>query len=282
MVDGIRKIVALFSDQERRQLPWLLLAVVLMGILEVAGIASVMPFLAIVTNPDTIQTSQKLHAIYQTFGFTSVKSFLVAIGAVVLLLIVLSNLVTGLTTWLLLGYSWMRNHTLSTRLLKNYLNQDYDYFLSRNTSDLSANILGEVAQVTNGVITPGLNLFARAIVAALILILLFLVDPILTIVVTIVLGGAYGLIYALVRSRLLSGGEERTRTNVARYKLANEAFGGIKDLKLLAKEQTFVDRYTQLSQIYSRSQASGAVISTVPRYALETIAFGGILVCVLY
>src|SRR5437870_9294088 len=177
MFSSIRKIFALLSSTERRQLPWLFLAFVIMALLEVAGIASIMPFLAMVTNPEMIHTNRLLQWFYSAFGSPSTRTFLFAIGGIVLALLVASNLMTMLTTWMLLSYSLMRNHSLSTRLLSKYLNQNYVYFLMRNSADLSANILGEVAQVTNGILVPGLNLLARAIVAIFILSLLFAVDP---------------------------------------------------------------------------------------------------------
>src|SRR5439155_9822621 len=102
-------------------------AVVIMALLEVVGIASIMPFLAMATNPNVIHSSRLLQWAYGAFGFSSTRTFLFATGGIVLALLIASNLMTVLTTWMLLWYSLMRNHSLSTRLLKKYLNKDYAY-----------------------------------------------------------------------------------------------------------------------------------------------------------
>ena len=252
-----------------------------MAFLEVLGIASIMPFLALVANPDALQTNSFLKRAYENGGFSNPGSFMFCAGAVVLGLLILTNAFTALTTWLLYLFSWLRNHTLSCRLLSKYLFEDYSFFLMRNSTDLSSSILGEVAQVTNGILVPGITMIAKAIVAAAILGLLIVVNPVIAAVLSVVLGGAYALVYLVFRKRLAVGGDRRVKTNAARYKIASEAFGGIKDIKLLGKEEAFLARYAGPSREYALSQASGNSVATLPRYMMETVAFGGILVIAL-
>ena len=252
-----------------------------MALFEVLGIASIMPFLALIANPDSIQTTPLLKHAYELGGFSNPRSFMFFFGAVVLGLLVVTNAFTALTTWMLYLFSWMRNHTLSSRLLRKYLYEDYSFFLARNSTDLSSNILGEVAQVTNGILVPGITMIAKAIVAIAILGLLVVVNPLIAAVLALVLGGAYALVYIIFRKRLSAGGARRVQTNATRYKVASEAFGGIKDIKLLGKEDGFLARYAGPSRDYALSQASGNSLATLPRYVMETVAFGGILVIAL-
>jgi ATP-binding cassette subfamily C protein len=275
------KTLSLFSRSERRQLPWLLIASIVMAFLEVIGIASVMPFLALVANPNSLQTNSFLRRTYEIGGFSSARHFMFFAGASVLGLLIVTNGFTAFTTWMLYRFSWLRNHSLSCRLLRKYLFEDYSFFLMKNSTDLSANILSEIAQVTNGILVPGITMIAKAIVAAAIIGLLVCVNPLVAALLSLLLGGAYTLVYILFRKRLTIGGECRLKMNAARYKIASEAFGGIKDIKLLGKEEAFLQRYTGPSREYALSQASGNSFATLPRYVMETVAFGGILVIAL-
>ncbi len=111
----------LLSKRERRQVYLLLPGIILMACLEVAGIAVISPFLSLVTNPDSIQTSKLLQWLYSTFGFKSTQSFVVFMGLVALGLMVTSNLFSLFMNWILVRFAWLRNHSLSKRLLAQYL-----------------------------------------------------------------------------------------------------------------------------------------------------------------
>ena len=253
-----------------------------MACLEVVSVASIMPFLSVAADPGMIQQNEYLLWAYETFGFADTNSFLIALGLAALVAMVVSNAFIILTTWALYRYAWGRNHTLSRRLLCSYLHRPYEYFLTRNSSDLGKNILQEVGEVVNGMLIPGLKGTAKGIVALFIIAFLIVIDPVVALLVAAVLGTAYISIYFIVRNRLSVYGRRRVETNSERYQIVSEAFGGVKEVKLLGKEQAFLDQYEGPSKWYSRFQARYRVITLVPRYMLEVVAFGGIILIAVY
>jgi len=278
----LRKVLELFTPAERRRL-WLMFAGVLASaFLETAGVISVLPFLTVVANPNAVQDNDVLHWFFTTLGFTSANWFLVFLGFLALGALVLSNAMRALVTWGMLRFSWMRNHSLSLRLLDSYLHRPYTFFLNENTSTLGRNILMETTQAINGVLIPSLDMVARAVVLLFLIALLLVVNPVLALIVAIVIGAIYGTIYILLRRKLERIGRERLEANARRFKVASEAFGGIKAIKLMGSEEIFVRRYSAHSYQFSSHTATAAVIASIPRYALETVAFGGIILIVLY
>lgn len=278
----LRMMLALLTQRERRQVYWLSVAVLVMAIMEVLGIASIMPFMAVVSDPATLTGDGIPGRAYRALGFGSPEQFLVALGFVVLLTLVISNAFTALTTWLLVRFTWLRNHTLSLRLLQKYLYQPYVFFLNRNTADLSKNILTEVASVVTGILLPGMQVVAKGVVAIFIIGFLMFVDPVLAVAVAVVLGSAYGLLYLMVQKRITVLGVERLRANEGRFRAASEALGGIKELKLTGREDAFLAQYSAPSFKFAVQQAQKEVVANLPRYGLEAIAFGGIVVITLY
>ena len=276
------KVWAILSSGERRQLLLLTPAVVLMATLETAGVASIVPFLGLLSDPATIERNPWLSAAYEAGGFASRNAFFFAVGLGVLALVTVGNVVSALTTWGLVRFSWLRNHTLSTRLLGAYLHQPYDFFLQKNSSELGKNILTEVQSVVAGVIAQGVQLSARFIVIIAVSITLFIVDPVMAMGVLIVFGGIYGGLFAAVRRRIARAGRERVELNRQRFKVAQEALGGIKELKLYGLESVALQAFSSPSHEFATRQASNAIIAQMPRFALETIAFGGVLVMVTY
>ncbi len=282
MFADLKKISVLFDYKERRQLIMLFIGVLIMGLLEVAGVASIAPFMAIVIDSALIHENNILKAAYQFSGVTSSNHFLFGVGAVVLVVLSLSNAYTAFMNWWISYFVQMQGHRLSNRLLKQYLSQPYPFFLGRNTADLSKNVLSEVGRIVSGVMWPGMLALTNFVIVAFLFILLLAVDALLAVSVAIVLGGAYFMIYKVVRQWLHRIGEDSTEAVLQRYKIANEAMSGIKDLKLLRGEREFLRRFEKPSEVFAICTAQGNVISLLPRYALETVAFGGILTIVLY
>jgi len=252
------------------------------GLIEVAGIASIMPFLALIANPEIMQDNQILNWLFTTFNFQSTNKFLIFLGALVLVIIIISNSLSATTRWGLARFSWMRNYTISRRLLSNYLYRPYIYFLNQNTSVLGKNILSEVQSAIEGVLVPLLESFSRGIVALFIFIMLVLIDPLLAVFLIIMLGGAYVFIYRIVKQKISNIGKSRYRDNEERFKAVTESFSDIKQLKLRNCQQYFLKNYSKPSYNFSKYMSTNKIIELIPRYIIEVIAFGGILVVVLY
>ena len=112
--------------------------------------------------------------------------------------------------------------------------------------------------------------------------MLVLVDPKLTLIVGLTLGLAYGLIYAFIRSYVAKIGYKRLEANKWIFTSISEAFGATKEIKVGGLEQAYVQRFSQPAKTLAKIAASAGVISHLPRFALEAITFGGMLLVVLY
>ena len=255
---------------------------VLMGLIDVIGISSVFPFMAVVAKPEIVQANGTLNSIYEYLGFGSIYRFLFFMGIVVLFAIFITNLFGAFVTWLTLRFSHALGHELSLRILRGFVGKPYTFFLGRNSTTLSLVAVGEVGGLVTGVLVPGLQAVSKAIVACFILALLISVDVLLALTVAVVVGGAYLGIFLVVRRRVAYLGEASVESNRVRYKAANEAFGGIKELKILGLEQELLERFAKASDAYARAQVQSGLIAALPRYALETLAFGGVLLILLY
>jgi ATP-binding cassette, subfamily B, bacterial PglK len=278
----VRQVLALLDGCERRRLIWLLVLTAAMALAQTVGVASIMPFMSLVSNPGVIHDNRWMNRVYEYLAFSSPRDFLFFSGVVVLGLIGLGNALGAFTNWCLLRFSWGLQHTLSVRLLARYLHEPYSFFLNRNSAVLAKNILAEVAEVINGVVTPGLKMIAHGVVALAIFTLLVFVDVRVALTAALILGGSFGIIYYLVRRKQYRLGKLRHRVNTLRFRSSTESLAGIKEVKLYGRERDFLARFSVPARDYSRTSASSAAISELPKYALETLAFGGIVMLVLY
>lgn len=278
----IQKIFKLLDERERKQLYMLFGAMTISALIEVAGIASILPFLSLITNPALIDDNRIMNWLYTILNFQSPNRFLIFIGIVVLLFLIVSNIVVLLTMWGVARFINMRNFTISKRLLSRYLHQPYVFFLNKNTSELGKNILAEVENFIIGVMIPLMRFLSRGIVALFIFAILIMAEPFLALIVMVVLGGAYVFIYKIVKKKLHDIGKKNFKSNAERFKSVSEAFGSIKQLRLLRCEEFFIESYSKPSYERARNNSTYQIVSEIPRYIMEIVAIGGMVSVVVY
>lgn len=277
-----KKILSILSTHERKHFAYLFVMVFFMGLLDVAGVASILPFMAVLANPELVETNAILATIYETFNFTSSDQFLFFLGGAVFLLLVFSLSFKALTTYIQVRFSLMKEYTIGKRLVEGYLHQPYAWFLNKHSSDLSKTILSEVPVYIGNGLMPMITTISQSIVVIAILTLLILVDPILSLTIGAVLGISYGLIIKITSNYLLRIGKERFKANEQRYKLVNEAFVSIKEVKVGGIEHVYVQRFSEPAFTYAKNSASAQVVGHLPRFFLEAIGFGGMMLVVLF
>jgi ATP-binding cassette, subfamily B, bacterial PglK len=282
MLSTYRKLYDLLDGRERRLCVIVFALMLLVALFEVVGVASIMPFIAVLSNPQVIETNAYLAWAYETFAFRSADSFLFWLGFVVFLLLMTSIAVKAFSFWVQVRFSNMRNHSLGCRLVAGYLGQPYQWFLNRHSSEFATSVLQEVSQVVNSSLFPAMQVIAHGLIALFLLGLLIVVDPFLAGSVAIVLGGAYGLIFFTVRNYLTRIGMLRRLANRRRFHVVNEAFGGIKDVKIAGLEAAYLERFRVPSAELARRASTAKIIGQLPSFAMQGLVFGGMIVVVLY
>ena len=152
--DFFYKLNEVFSTKEKIKFLGVIIAVFGMAVFQAIGIASVLPFMNMIMNPEIIWKNSSLLYLYNLFHFQNVQSFITVYGFIALGLIIIGNLISAFTVWIRTLFIYNNNYKLSVRLFSRYLFSPYAYFLSHNTAELGKNILYEVETFTNAPSTP--------------------------------------------------------------------------------------------------------------------------------
>ena len=279
------KIWLLLSPREQKRAILLLIMIIIMTFLDTIGVASILPFMAVLTNPDIVDTNIFLYKFFQSLGFLGVENkdqFLFVLGIFVFLLLVISLSFKALTAYAQVRFVKMREYSIGKRLVKGYLSQPYSWFLNRNSADLGKTILSEVGEVIVSGMMPMVEFIAKGLISISLITLLIIANPKISLIVGLSLIGSYGLIYYFTHFYLNRIGKSRLENNELRFTSLSEAFGAAKEVKVGGLEQTYIDRFSKSAQIFAKTQASSKVIAQLPRFMLEAIAFGGILLIILF
>jgi ABC-type multidrug transport system fused ATPase/permease subunit len=276
------KLLELLIPQERGLAAFLVGMMLVMALLDVVGVASIMPFIAVLSNPEIVNTNAFLAWLQHTLGATSGQDFLFMLGVLVFFLLLASLGFKALVTYAQVRFTLMREYTIGHRLIAGYLRQPYTWFLNRNSVELGKTVLSEVSNVVHGAMVPMMSLIAQSIVAIAMLTLLFVVDSILAIKIFAAMGAAYGIIFVLMNKFLFRIGQERFVANQRRFTAVNEAFGAVKEVKVGGLERAYARRFAVPAATYAGNHVTSYMVAQLPRYALEAFSFGGMLILILY
>ena len=282
MIKTYVMIFSLLTKQERRRFFVLIVLSLIMSMFEAASVVSILPFLQVLSDPTVIDTHSTFNWIYTTISFESARTFTVFLGGIVFFVTVMSLVLKAIMVYALTRFGMMRAYRLSASMLTGYLHQPYIWFLSRHSSDLGNGVLSEVDRTVSSSILPALRLIPDLFTALLITGVLFYLEPTVAIGAVVLLGGAYVVIYFSIRQLLFRIGTERKDANKARFHAVQEAMGGIKEMKLMGLEEIFLQRYRVAAIRMAKTQTRGQVLSQIPRYALESLAMGGMILMILY
>ena len=252
-----------------------------MALLDTLGIASIFPFMSLITNPELLETNIvliKLYKVATKFGVNNVDDFILVLGILTFTLLILSLFIKALTAYTQLRFTLMREFSIGKRLIEGYLHQPYSWFLSKNSASLGKSILSEVNLVIYGSIIPMMNLIAQGTVALAIITLIVIVDPILALRVGFFITICYLIIFFVLKNLVTRIGLERLRDNELRFNVVSEAFGAAKEVKFGGLEKIYIDRFEIPAKNYAKNLALVQIISQLPRHFLEGIAFGGMVI----
>ena len=284
-MQNFKKLSFLLSRQERFRAILLLVMTLLMALIEMLGVASILPFIAVLTNPEIIETNIILSTVYQTvknFGIETKQQFLFVLGIFVFILLIFSISFKVLTVFIQVRFQKMCEYNIAMRLLKRYLNQSYSWFLNRNSAVMGKSILSEVSSVVGKGIKPMMDLITNSFTTLVLFSLLFVVEPKLTFTAIITIGLFYVLVYTFNLNLLKKIGKEIFEANEDRFKISTEAFGAIKEMKIGGLEEIYIKQFSKPSKNMTSNSALWAVLNQVPRFALEAVTFGGMLLIILF
>lgn len=281
MITDLKKIWAIFTIAEQRKAAWMLVLVVVMAMVETAGVLSIVPFLSVLGRPAIIHENPWLQATYNHFNFHNARNFILTLGVASIAIVVTSSAFKAVALHLLNRFVHFERHSISSRLLSSYLHQPYEFFLVRNSSILSKNVLSEVDQLLFELIQPLSQLIAQGTVVLAMAVLIFCYDPLTAVSIVAALGLLYSAIYVMARKRLQRIGRERQVANGQRYLACNEALGGIKDVKITHSATAYQKQFEKASRLFSRHMATNDTLSQSPLYFVEASGYSMLIVVAL-
>jgi len=265
----LKTLWRLLDGRQRRRLLWIQLLSALMAVSSLAGIAAVVPFFALLTDPLLIERSPALAALVNVLALTDRDTTLLVLGTGFVLVVLLSNAI-NLAGFRTLNWFALRiGAELQASLFDEYLGREYLFHVRTSSVTLFNNVIYETARAATGLIQGGLMLMTAVVNCALILVAVLVVSPAVASGAVVLLAGTYWIIYVATRRRLALNGRLEVSLADARARTLNEGFGLIRDLNLPDARAFFSAKFRAQCDEMARLSMDSLSIAHAPRYLLE-------------
>lgn len=276
----IKQLNYIFNRKEKVKIVFILLAVILGSFFELMGVTIFMPFIDILMTPSVVQEEGYLNFFYKLFDFRSEQYFLAALTGVIIFIYVFKNVFLALEKNIIYRFCYSTQKNISTRLLTAYMNEPYTFHLNKNVSELQRSMQEDTDLFTKGIIHI-LELIMEVTVCAVLGIYLFIVSKSIATIVLVMLLLCVGLFTSISKKYSRKLGQKCQGYKGKLYQWMNQSLGGIKEVKILNREEYFITAYQNYFSKYVNGLRMNRLIAEMPRYFVEASCMTGILVAVL-
>ena len=278
----LKKVISILDNKEKRFFYYLSFAFFFVAIIETFGVVLIIPFIEIASNPEIINTNYQLSLINDFFQFSNTNSFILFLGISYFFYLIFSQTFKAVIMYLQLRYTFSLESSISKRLLESYLRQTYSWFLDKHSGDMGKGILSEVAETIHYSLNPLLGMISQLFLTILLIILIVLVNPLVALITLLFLLVLNLLIFNKVKNWIKLIGINKVKHNQRRYKTVVEAFGAIKEIKLSGIEKIYSNKFSSAANDFSTANSNVQIVSILPKYLLEALSFGFLILFILY
>ena len=274
-----KKICYIFDKKQKLKAALLFLVIIVGAFVELVGVSAVLPFISAVLNPDQILETPILGDLYRVLGFVDINEYIVFLGGAIIVIYILKNIYVYVMHSMQYRFTYENQRRLSYKMMNCYMKQPYLFHLDHNSAELSRNINEDTVSFFEAILA-GLQLASEGGVCLALLLFLLYQDISITLGI-IALAGGFGIVFMKVFRKRLKAAGKRSRNKQGSTKQAVlEALGGVKEIKVLNREQVFVEKYNEDYKDYAESNRKFKVYGMIPKPVMETISISGLLLIV--
>ena len=264
----INKFLYYFDQFQKRSLVFLFCFMLISTILEMIGLGFIFSIVGALNSAE-IKNNQLLDTLVDIFAINQSQIFLYLL-IIFLIFYVVKIIFLSFYNWFESNFLYTFREKLSSKVFKKYLNQNFDFFYGRNSSEFIRNLMTEVDQLILYLISI-LRLLLEIIIVLGIFCLLAYVDYKFTLLITVTILLFSFLYFFLFKEKLNAWAIQRQFDMQKRIQFMQEGFDGIKIIKLLGREDFFFNKFKIHNVNLCRITARSYFFQGVPRLLFELI-----------
>lgn len=276
-MDIFKKLNYIFDRKQKWQTLGLFALIVLGTVFELLGVSTVQPLINAIMDRDNLSKRGGIYTfVYHLFHLQNSTQLILVLMGLLIAVYVVKNVYLIFMYRQQYKYIYSNMRFLSTRMMKSYLSRPYSYFIEKSSAELLRNINQDTADFF-GVIQAAVQLMTEGLVVCALILYLFIKDKTITVAVGVLLGLLILVFQKLYKKRLLRRGELNREYEAQVNKWIQQAFGGIKEVKVMNREEFFFREYDKAYQGRVHSEYSYHTMVAIPKPIIEAAAMGSML-----
>lgn len=276
----VKKLRYVFDRKDKIKLVGLAILMVIGSVLELLAVAVFNPFIEVLMQTSSIEDDSFLKLFFAHIHLNGIEQYLVVLSALIAVIYLVKNIYLSFLQNVILSFSYTTRMNLATRLLTTYMNEPYTFHLSKNIAEMQRCLQSDTSQFMT-LISSGLQLTVEMVTCLALAAYLFHTSHSITVVIGVLLLMCIGLFFIIskkVSSRL---GRQNEHYNAKLFQWINQSLGGIKELKILQREEYFIDSYKTNYKKLIWGARVNELIAALPKYIVETVAMVGLVFAII-
>lgn len=275
----VKKFSLILSSHQKIRIAELVILMILGGAMETLSVSLMAPFMSIAMNPEETMDKPFVKALCSILHIDSANKLLIVLSIGLAILYLAKN------GYLLFEYNvqykfvYNNMFTMQRKLLNSFIHRPYEYFLGISSGEVIRIINNDTSVVFN-LLTTLLSLFTEVVVSGMIIATVFVLAPIVTVIMAVVLVFLVLIINRIIQPILKSAGKENQIASSGMNKWLLQSIQGIKELKVTSKEEYFEDNYNVFGQRSVNAFRKNAILSMIPRFFIEAACMSVVFIAV--
>ena len=276
----VKKLRYVFDRKDKIKLVGLAILMVIGSVLELLAVAVFNPFIEVLMQTSSIEDDSFLKLFFTHIHLNGIEQYLVVLSALIAVIYLVKNIYLSFLQNVILSFSYTTRMNLATRLLTTYMNEPYTFHMSKNIAEMQRCLQSDTSQFMS-LINSCLQLTVEMVTCLALAAYLFHTSHSITVVIGVLLLLCIGLFFMIskkVSSRL---GRQNENYNAKLFQWINQSLGGIKELKILQREEYFIDSYKTNYKKLIWGARVNELIAALPKYIVETVAMVGLVFAII-
>ena len=272
----LKKLDILLDNKQKRTMLLLVFFMLIGAALELLGVGLVYQAAGIITDPDILENSKTLAGVYGALHMEDMAEFTLFIMGALVAVFALKNAYLFFQNKLQFKFVYSNQFATSRRMMINFMQRPYEYYLNADTSVIQRSITSDVNNMY-GLILNLLQLVSEMIVFVFLTVYCLTMDVVMTGTVAALLIVVLVIIKWILKPIMRKAGEENQDFYSGLYKWIDQSVMGIKEIKVANKESYFINEYCKCGAGYVNAVQRYNLYNATPRLLIETVAIAGMI-----
>lgn len=272
----LKKMNVLLDGKQKVKMGGIVVLMIIGAVLEACSIGLVIPVITTLLDPDAVKGEGYLGDIYRFLGLESTSQFTIVMLVAIIAAFALKNIFLYFQNVVQLRFVYTNQFSTSRRMMINFMERPYEYYLNADTSVIQRSITSDVNNMY-GLILSSLQLVSEMIMFVVLVIVLMTQDPMMIFTIALLLVAVLLIIKCILKPIMIKAGEDNQEYYSGLYKWIDQSVMGIKEIKIANKENYFINEYSRCGAGYVDAVQKYNIYNATPRLLIETVCIAGLV-----